>query len=194
MEAAVRWSPGHTTDTDFESDRYLLVDVAGNSISLNEAVVTERSKFTTRTIARYDKVPNFTAFDWSRADNSLLALGLSSGDASLVKIDAGQKGITPLRVFPIRTQRKCNSIAFNSEALLAVGLDRVRNDHCLTVYDVNGGKEAQSRLCTGEAVSSVRFFPSQPQELVAAVARSSLRLFDLRGKLLVIATYRPCSQ
>jgi len=179
MEAAIRWSPGSTTDTN----QYLLVDVAGNSISLNEAEVTARSKLTTRTVARYDKVPSFTAFDWSRADTSLLALGLSSGDASLVKIGPGQKSITPLRVFPIRTQRKCNSITFNSQGLLAVGLDRVRNDHCLTVYDVNEGKEAQSRLCTGEAVSSVRFFPSQPQELVAAVARSSLRLFDLRGKL-----------
>jgi len=179
MEAAVRWSPGQTSDTS----QYILVDVAGNSISLNEAVIGSRSKITTRTVARYDKVPSFTAFDWSKADTSLLALGLSSGDASLIKIGSGQKSISPLRIFPIRTQRKCNSINFNSEGLLAVGLDRVRNDHCLTIYDVNEGKEAHSRLCTGEAVSSVRFFPGQPQELVAAVARTSLRLFDLRGEI-----------
>lgn len=177
MEAAIRWAPGPSSDVQ----RYLLVDVAGNSITLNELRTDAEEAVQTERIARYDKVPNFTAFDWSKTDRSLVALGLSSGDASLLHVDTERGTIAPLRVFPIRTQRKANSISFNNQRLLAVGLDRVRNDHCLTVYDVDGGKEPVSRLCTGEGCSSVRFFPSQPQEVVAAVARSSLRLYDLRG-------------
>lgn len=176
MEAAIRWARGPTPDTD----HFLLVDVAGNCITLNEAQKNGSHTVQSKVVARYDKVPNFTAFDWSKADSSLVALGLSSGDASLVRISSGMRDIEPLRVFPIKTQRKCNSITFNLEGLVATGLDRVRNDHCLTVYDVNEGKEPRSRLCTGEAVSSVRFFPNQPQELVAAVARTTIRLYDLR--------------
>ena len=178
MEAAIRWAPGPTP----ESHRFLLVDVAGNSITLNQSRTAQNGDLISERIARYDKVPNFTAFDWSKSDTNLLALGLSSGDASLLTIDANRHTVTPSQVFPIRTQRKANSIAFNNGRLLAVGHDRVRNDHCLTVYDVDGGKEAHSRLCTGEAVSSVRFFPHNPQEVIAAVARSTLKIYDLRGE------------
>ncbi|KAG8631305.1 hypothetical protein KVT40_000445 [Elsinoe batatas] len=176
MEAAIRWAPSPSQDVH----RYLIVDVAGNSITLNESRSDSTGELQSERIARYDKVPNFTAFDWSRANNSLLALGLSSGESSLVKIDIEQRSIQPVLTFPRGTQRKCNSISFNPDKLLAVGLDRVRNDHCLNIYDVGGGKEPYSKLCIGEAVSSVRFFPSRPQEIVAAVARQTLRLYDLR--------------
>lgn len=190
MEAAIRWSPGDSDDLH----KFLLVDVAGNSITLNEARTVSQKSLQTKTIARYDKVPNFTAFDWAKFDGSLVALGLSSGDASLVRIDPGEKNVQPLRIFPIKTQRKCNSITFNSENLLAVGLDRVRNDHCLTIYDANhGGKEPQVKLCTGDAVSSVKFFPNEPQELVAAVARTTLRLYDLRGALKSLSLLYRCN-
>ncbi|KAF2226002.1 WD40-repeat-containing domain protein [Elsinoe ampelina] len=176
MEAAIRWAPSPSHD----AHRYLIVDVAGNSITLNESRSDSTGELQSERIARYDKVPNFTAFDWSKANNSLLALGLSSGESSLVKIDTEQRSIQPVLTFPRGTQRKCNSISFNPDKLLAVGLDRVRNDHCLNIYDVGGGKEPYSKLCIGEAVSSVRFFPSRPQEIVAAVARQTLRLYDLR--------------
>ncbi|GAM84816.1 hypothetical protein ANO11243_028170 [Dothideomycetidae sp. 11243] len=176
MEAAIRWAPGPNADTQ----RFLLVDVAGNSITLNESRTEQNGDLSSERVARYDKVPNFTAFDWSKADSSLLALGLSSGDASLISINADNHTISQLRLFPIRTQRKANSVAFNVGRLLAVGLDRVRNDHCLNIFDVDVGKEPHTKLCTGEAVSSVRFFPNHPQEVVAAVARSTIRLYDLR--------------
>lgn len=179
METAIRWSPGPSQD----QHRFVLVDVTGNSISLHgcDKSNTSGDHLNTKVLARYDKTPNFNAFDWSKHDSSLIALGLASGDASLIRIQPDDKLIKPLRVFPIKTQRKCNSINFNKTGLLAVGLDRVRNDHCLTIHDVNEGKEPLTRLCTGEAVSSVRFFPGHPSELIAAVARTSLRLFDLRA-------------
>lgn len=177
MEAAIRWAPGPSPD----SQRFLLVDVTGNSITLNESRTEQGGDLVSERIARYDKVPNFTAFDWSKTDTSLLALGLSSGDAALLSVDAAKHSITQVQTFPIRMQRKANSIAFNNGRLLALGLDRVRNDHCLTVYDVDRERDPINRFCTGEAVSSVRFWPNQPQEMLAAVGRSTIRLFDVRG-------------
>ncbi|GAB7353095.1 hypothetical protein MBLNU459_g3638t1 [Dothideomycetes sp. NU459] len=175
MEAAIRWSPLSTDD----QKRFLLVDVAGNALTLYGAARLKQHDFQYSPIARRDRVPNFTAFDWSKSDDSLVALGLSSGNASLVRIDSGTSQYVALQSFPIKTQRKCNTIAFNTQNLLATGLDRVRHDHCLTVYDINDA-ETHSRLCVSEAVTSIRFFPSQPQELLAAVSRQTIRLYDLR--------------
>lgn len=182
MEAAVRWSPLSTDDYK----RFLLVDVAGNSLTLYQVDQLKKHNVQYRPVAHREKVPNFTAFDLSRSDDTLVALGLSSGEASVVKIESGRPQTDPLCNFTIKTQRKCNTIAFSPNNLLAVGLDRVRHDNCLTVYDINAkdpAKDPISRLCVSEAVTSVRFFPTQPHELLAAVARTTIRLYDLRGKL-----------
>lgn len=177
MEAAIRWSP---LSTD-QNRRFLLADVAGNSLTLYQANSLTKHHVSYKKVAHRDKVANFSAFDWSRTDDSLIALGLSSGEALLLKIEPGRPPVDPLRNFPIKTQRKCNTITFNSENLLAIGLDRVRHDHCLNVYDPNS-KEPHSKLCVSEAVTSVRFFPTHPRELLAAVSRTTIRLYDLRGK------------
>lgn len=176
MEAAIRWSPLSTHD----SKRFLLADVAGNSLTLCQVESLGKSNLQYKPVAHRDKVPDFTAFDWSRSDDTLVALGLSSGEASLVKIEPGQPQTDPVRKFTIKTQRKCNTITFSPDNLLAVGLDRVRHDHCLAVYDLNV-KEPHSKLCVSEAVTSVRFFPTRPNELLAAVNRNTIRLYDLRG-------------
>lgn len=175
MEAAVRWSPLSTDD----SRRFLLTDVAGNTLTLYQVDSLGKGPIEYTPVAHRDKVPNFTAFDWSRADDTLVALGLSSGEATVVKIEAGQPQSDPLRKFTIKTQRKCNTITFSPENLLAVGLDRVRHDHCLTIYDINK-KEPHTKLCVSEAVTSVKFFPNRPNELLAAVNRNTIRLYDLR--------------
>ena len=177
MEAAVRWSPLSTHDRS----RFLLADVAGNALTLYQVESQKKCQIQYKQVAHREKVPNFTAFDWSRSDDTLVALGLSSGEASLIKIEPDRAPAEPLRSFTIKTQRKCNTITFGSNNLLAIGLDRVRHDHCLNVYDLNTN-EAHSKLCVSEAVTSVRFFPTQPHELLAAVSRTTIRLYDLRGE------------
>lgn len=180
METAIRWAPGPARDRH----RFLLVDLLGNYITLNETYDTNGRDLQTKIVARYDRVPSFGAFDWSTKDRDLIALALPSGDTALVKIDEADESMAPLRIFPSKAQRKCNSVAFSAAGLLASGLDRVRAEHCLQIYDVQGSKDPLARLCPDEAVGSIRFFPNQPQELVASVARSSVRLFDLRSPAL----------
>ena len=184
MEAAVRWSPHSTGDRR----RFLLVDVAESSLTLNQ-LDGDRSdgpKLQHHKVAHHGKLPNFAAFDWSKTDESLVAVGLVSGNASLVKLSESSEPSEVVTTFRIKQQRKCNSIAFNSENWLAVALDKTRSDVCLNIYDAAGNSGAQSdpirRLCPAELVSSVRFFPRQPQELVLAAQRSFIRLYDLRGR------------
>lgn len=182
MEAAVRWSPHSTGDRR----RFLLVDVAESSLTLNEVDSDgpDGSKIKHHRVAYHGKLPSFAAFDWSRTDESLVAVGLVSGNASLVKLSEGNEPSEVVTTFRIKQQRKCNSIAFSTENWLAVALDKTRSDVCLNIYDAGANPGTQNdpirRLCPAELVSSVRFFPRQPQELVLAAQRSFIRLYDLR--------------
>ncbi|KAG9522118.1 WD40 repeat-like protein, partial [Aureobasidium melanogenum] len=186
MEAAIRWSPRSTPD----EARFLLADVAGNALTLYQTQSLNRHGIQYKPIARREKVNNFTAFDWSRTDDSLVALGLSSGNAELYRFDDSASS-DPVALFNIKTQRRCNTIAFNTQNLLAVGLDRVRHDNCLTVYDIQSN-EAYSRLCVSEAVTSLRFFPNHPQQMLAAVSRQTIRLYDLRDSSTTTAGLGNC--
>ncbi|KAK4952857.1 hypothetical protein LTR66_013725 [Elasticomyces elasticus] len=180
MEAAIRWSPHGTTD----QKRFLKVDVRGNALELCEIDSMTRNKLEYHAIARQDKIPNFSAFDWSKTDEPYVAIGEFSGDARVLRLSPDEQSSDAVHHFPIRHQRKCNSIAFSTQNLLAVALDRVRNHFCLNVFDVNAdprtNREPYRKLCSSETVSSVKFFAGQPNELLAAVSRQCIRLFDLR--------------
>jgi WD40 repeat protein len=163
----------------------LIIDVAGNRLRLCEIdKVKEDRRVTYSQLCVRDKLPNYTAFDWSKEEENVVAIGAASGEAVLVRVDTD----SPLNSFPIKHQRKCNSIAFSSKNFLATGLDRVRNDFCLNIYDINGSspsKEPYKKLASSEAISSIKFFSNQPDTLVAGVARQCIRLYDLRGMLYI---------
>ncbi|KAH8719210.1 WD40-repeat-containing domain protein [Phaeosphaeriaceae sp. PMI808] len=181
MEAAIRWSP-HSTQSD---PQFLIIDVAGNRLRLCQLDTSPKKKPTYKQICIRDKLPNYTAFDWSKKDGGLVGIGSASGEAVIVNLDAERSGTDFIHSFPIRHQRKCNSIAFSHKNLLATGLDRVRNDVCLNIYDLNDNRitskdEPYKKLASSEAISSIKFFSGQPDTLVAGVARQYLRIYDLR--------------
>lgn len=183
MEAAIRWSPHSTRD----NPRFLIIDVAGNRLRLCQIDSFSKSKVNYRQICIRDKLPNYTAFDWSKKDPTLVAIGSASGEAIIVTLDPEKPDTDYLHTFSIRHQRKCNSIAFSENNLLATGLDRVRNDVCLNIYDLNdsrvtGKDEPYKKLASSEAISSIKFFAKQPDTLIAGVSRQYLRIYDLRGE------------
>ena len=182
MEAAVRWSPHSTANRQ----RFLVVDVADPGLTLNEVDQRGRRSITYHAVSKSGKIQNFGAFDWSRTNESIVALGLVSGSANLVKLREDGKPAEIVAQFKLKQQRKCNSIAFSTQDWLAVAVDKTRSDVCLFIYDANRGQthhlEPVRRLCAAEVVSSVKFFPSQPQEIVASTQRQYIRLYDLRGK------------
>lgn len=183
MEAAIRWSP-HSTQN---SPRFLIIDVAANRLRLCQIDRVEKNKVKYKQLCLRDKLPNYTAFDWSKRDEHIIAIGSSSGEAIIVQVDADHPQTDYIHAFPIKHQRKCNSIAFSSKNFLATGLDRVRNDVCLNIYDLNtptltSSAEPTRKLASSEAISSIKFFSSQPDTLVAGVSRQCIRIYDLRGK------------
>ncbi|KAF2020566.1 hypothetical protein BU24DRAFT_340056 [Aaosphaeria arxii CBS 175.79] len=181
MEAAIRWSP-HSTQQD---PRFLIIDVAVNRLRLCQIDHIDKGKVKYKQLCVRDKLPNYTAFDWSKRDEHIVAVGSASGEAVIVSMDADHPQIDYNHTFPIKHQRKCNSIAFSSKNFLATGLDRVRNDVCLNIYDLNtptltSSSEPYRKLASSEAISSIKFFNNQPDTLVAGVSRQCIRIYDLR--------------
>lgn len=187
MEVALRWWCGHSFD---DRKRFLVVDVANPSLTLNEVdsfPKLREKQLSYHTIARCSKLPSFTAFDWSKTNESIVALGLGNGNANLVKFgqaNDAKPNSEVVAAFKIKQQRKCNSVAFNTQDWLALAVDKTRSDVCLFVFDTNRTGEASAdpvrKLCAAELVSSVRFFPGRPQEIVAGVQRAFVRIYDLR--------------
>ncbi|KAF2183161.1 hypothetical protein K469DRAFT_635658 [Zopfia rhizophila CBS 207.26] len=181
MDAAIRWSPHSTQQTP----RFLIIDVAGNRLRLCQINKFENSRVKYKQLCLRDRLPNFTAFDWSKRDEHIVGIGSSSGEAVVVQVNADRPQSDFIHSFPIKHQRKCNSIAFSSKNFLATGLDRVRNDVCLNIYDLNtpslsSNSEPYKKLASSEAISSIKFFSGQPDTLVAGVSRQYIRIYDLR--------------
>lgn len=188
METAIRWSPSSTTS----EQRFLIADVVGRTFKLCKVDSYDGEKLQYHKIATHTKVPQFRAFDWSPVDESLVAVGQWTGEATILRIDESSQDTLLL---PIKHQRVCNAVAFSTNGLLATGLERVRNDFCLNVFDINQrlgtnstkgfGSERQPfepirKLASSEVITSIKFFASQPDTLVTGVKGSCLRIYDVR--------------
>ncbi|KAK3069046.1 hypothetical protein LTR53_012925 [Teratosphaeriaceae sp. CCFEE 6253] len=182
MEAAVRWSPHSTAN----HRRFLVVDVSESSLTLNEVQDDGKnadSDLHYRPVTRYTKLPSFNAFAWSPTQEPLVALGLVSGNTSLIRLGEGQhRPSETLATFKVKQQRKCNAVALSRQDWLAVALDKTRSDVCLSIYDTNADLKGEPirKLCAAELASSVRFFAGSPQEVVACTQRAFVRVYDLR--------------
>jgi WD repeat-containing protein mio len=183
METAIRWSP-HSTEQD---SRFLIIDVARNRLQLCQLENVDGRKCKYTQLSVRDKLPNFTAFDWSKTSESYVAVGSASGEAVFLSIAQDGPQADFITSFPIKHQRKCNSIAFSARDWLATGLDRVRNDFCMNIYDINQATYTQQqeplrKLASSEIINSIKFFNQRPDVLVAGVSRQGVRIYDLRGK------------
>ncbi|PPQ65556.1 hypothetical protein CVT24_010819 [Panaeolus cyanescens] len=87
-------------------------------------------------------------FAWSPdpAFDDLFAVGASTGKVDLIRLEAGkhaQKNSIlsngPSASLPVRNSRPCNALSFNmvDPNFLAVGLDKVRGDSSLVIWDIN---------------------------------------------------------
>ncbi|KAI9809514.1 MAG: hypothetical protein M1827_006820 [Pycnora praestabilis] len=190
MEAALRWSP-HSTS---EQQHFILLDVNAHYVKLCEVESYDGEVIRYNQLSQNTKAQAFRAFDWSPTNEALVAVGLSSGEATVLRIDDNSNETYS---FQIKSQRPCNSVAFSTKGLLATGLDRVRNDYSLNIWDVDqrlsiantqGNSSTPSKilveplkkLSSSEGVTSIKFFADQPDTLVAGMRGQSLRLYDIR--------------
>ena len=190
METAIRWSPSSTTS----AQRFLIADVVGRTFTHCRIVNHSGRDVQYEILSTHRKVPAFRAFDWSAHDEAIIAVGQWSGEATVLRIDDGSQALS----LPIKHQRLCNAVAFSKTGLLATGLERVRNDFCLNVWDIKQristapsqsprtGKqlvEPVRKLASSEAITSIKFFGGQPDNLIAGVKGTCVRIYDLRESM-----------
>lgn len=120
-------------------------------------------------------------YSYSPTEIGLFASGLLSGTVSISNIKSNPKTVIRLRP---KQQRPCNSVSFNSQGLLAVALDKVRNDSSLQIFDINrvfqNDKTPSFSLMTSDVVSSAAFLRETPSSLVCG-SYKFLREYDLRS-------------
>ena len=190
METAIRWSGSST----LSEQRFLIVDVNGRSFKRCKINDYDGTKLQHQVLSTYSKVPPFRAFDWAPHDERLAAVGQWSGEVTILRIDDSVANI-PL---PAKHQRLCNAVAFSRTGLLAAGLERVRNDFSLNIWDVNqrlpaitspGGRSSKGfvepyrKFASSEAISSIKFYSAQPEVLVAGIKGRGIRIYDLRENI-----------
>ncbi|ETI28352.1 hypothetical protein G647_00801 [Cladophialophora carrionii CBS 160.54] len=187
METAIRFSQNSLPGSD---QRFLYVDVVGKSFRLCNITGQAKDGVQYDTVHTTTKVPAFRAFDWHPSNEDLVVVGQAGGEATLLNIAEGYQDSLS---FQVRSQRSCNAVALNTQNLLAAGLDKVRTDFCLNIWDFNqrmpapGSKgfsknysDPLHKLASGEPITSLKFFQDDPSLLVAGVKGQFVRLYDLR--------------
>ena len=192
MDAVVRWSP-HATP---QQPRFVILNLLEQNLRFLQAEQINGSKLEYRQLSQRSKLPTIRAFDWSPTEEGLVAFGLPSGEAALLRIDDDAHDLVS---FTVKHQRLCNAVSLSTKGLLAAGLDKVRNDFCLNIWDVNQRlsswnananeqewtsskthSEPIRKLATSETISSIKFFADQPDSLVTGVKGQFVRIYDLR--------------
>lgn len=186
----VKWSP------DASADSFVHINLQHRVVQLYEPTGhAHKRRFDYSKLSRHDDFPPLTTYDWSPADSSLLAVGTGSGIVNLLKIDDNSNAYAEIG---LKMARTCQAVAFNVTGLLAVGLDRVRTDQSLHVWDVSrlsdrklptsgfppsaaGFVDSYTKLEPSVSVSSLKFFEDSPLTLVAGIKGQGLRIIDLRG-------------
>lgn len=186
----VKWSANPKVDS------FVHVNLQHRVVQLYEPTGHARNeRFDYNKIGRHDDFPPLTTYDWSPCDPSLLAVGTGAGIINLLKIDDGSNAYLELG---LKLARTCHAVAFNTTGLLAVGLDRVRMDQSLQVWDLQRLSSIETkttgfpqdalslvdvatRVEPSVSVSSIKFFEDSPQTLVAGIKGQGLRIHDLRG-------------
>ncbi len=186
----VKWSPNAYHHS------FIHINLQHRVVQLYEPTGhAQRGRFDCKQLAKHDDFPPLTTYDWSPSIPGLVAVGTTNGIVNLLKIDDNSNAYLELG---LKMSRTCQAVAFSTEGKLAVGLDRVRSDNCLYIWDVNRLSstdapvkgfptgidpftEPTHRLEPSVSVSSVRFFEDNPNVLVAGIKGQGLRIHDLRG-------------
>jgi hypothetical protein len=190
METAIRWSPHSTPSRPY----FIILDVVKSRLELCEATFSkpqstgESPTVEWKVLRNRDRLPTYTAFDFSKVDPFIIGLGGDVGEATIINLQPDQNESSRHNVsFGVKSQRKCNTIAFSSCNYVATGLDRVSRDQGLYVFDLDSSGASPGAaarpvrtLANSEGITSIKFFGRENKTLLAGVHRQSIRLYDLR--------------
>ncbi|KAI8635058.1 WD repeat domain-containing protein [Xylariaceae sp. FL1651] len=195
----IKWSPNPSDDS------FLHVNLQHRVVQLYKPTGhAQRGRFDYEKVAKFDEIPPLSTYDWSPAYPGFVAIGTASGTVNIVNLNDKSNHYLEQK---LKFTRFCQAIAFNTGTLLAVGLERVRNDQCLQVWDINrlanidpsvswsslDGSilgEAVHRLEPSTTVSSTKFFEDSPQTLVVGIKNQGIRIYDLRDPHGAVINYQ----
>ncbi|KAI1281364.1 hypothetical protein F5Y07DRAFT_354486 [Xylaria sp. FL0933] len=195
----IKWSP---TPSD---DNFLHVNLQQRVVQLYKPTGhARRGRFDYERVAKLDDIPPLSTYDWSPRYPGLVAIGTASGTISILNLNDSTNHYLEQR---LKFTRFCQAIAFNTGTLLAVGLERVRNDQCLQVWDVNRLADIKPntswpsldgsilgdsvyRFEPATTVSSTKFFEDSPQTLVVGIKNQGIRIYDLRDPNGAVINYQ----
>ncbi|PTB79297.1 hypothetical protein M440DRAFT_1371109 [Trichoderma longibrachiatum ATCC 18648] len=197
----VKWSPKASIDS------FVHINLQHRVVQLYEPTGHARAgRFDYAKVSRHDDFPPLTTYDWSPENPSLLAVGTGAGIVNLLRIDDSSNAYVELG---LKMARTCQAVSFNTTGLLAVGLDRVRMDQSLQIWDVHrlssvtsvgkgfvenwGTLSEPKRVEPSVSVSSIKFFEDSPQVLVAGIKGQGVRIHDLRDPTGVITFPTKCN-
>ncbi|RFU79945.1 wd repeat-containing [Trichoderma arundinaceum] len=197
----VKWSPKASIDS------FVHINLQHRVVQLYEPTGHARAgRFDYAKVSRHDDFPPLTTYDWSPENPSLLAVGTGAGIVNLLRIDDSSNAYIELG---LKMARTCQAVSFNTTGLLAVGLDRVRMDQSLQVWDVNrlssvislgkgfpdnwGSLSEPKRVEPSVSVSSIKFFEDSPNVLVVGIKGQGVRIHDLRDPTGVITFHTKCN-
>lgn len=189
-------------------DSFVQVNLQHRYIQIYEANGFARNgRFDYVKRVRHDDFPPLTTYDWSPCDPGLVAIGTGGGVVNLLRVDDGSNDFVELG---LKMARNCHAVAFNTTGLLAVGLDRVRMDQSLHVWDISrlssaepplkgfpsdavGHVDIVANLEPSVSVSSLKFFEDNPQTLVAGIKSHGVRIHDLRDTSAAVTFHTRCT-
>lgn len=195
----IKWSPNSSYDS------FLHVNLQHRVVQIYEATGhAQRGHFDCVKLSKHDDFPPLTTYDWSPSNPGLVAVGTSTGVVNLLRVDDNSNAYMELN---LKISRLCQAVAFNTGNLLAVGLERVRNDQCLHIWDVTRVTTQEpsvpgfaldnstildpvQRLEPSVAVSSVKFFEDSPQTLAVGIKNQGIRIYDLRDSNPAVINYQ----
>ncbi|KAI0480858.1 WD repeat domain-containing protein [Xylariaceae sp. FL0804] len=195
----IKWSPNPAEDT------FLHINLQHRVVQLYRPTgFAQKSRFDYEKLTKFDEIPPLSTYDWSPAHRGFVAVGTASGTVNLLNLHDQSNHYLELK---LRVTRFCQAVAFNTGNLLAVGLERVRNDQCLQIWDVSRLAnidpgvswssldssmmgEPINRLEPATSVSSTKFFEDNPQTLVVGIKNQGIRIYDLRDPQGAVINYQ----
>ncbi|KAG9244870.1 hypothetical protein BJ878DRAFT_504147 [Calycina marina] len=197
-DGIIRWCPNPLRD------EFMCINLNYRTVQMYRATGhVQPGRFDYRKRTKHSEFPPLSAHDWSPSIPGLVAMGTSGGHVNLLRVD---DDFNQTHMLPLKLARACHAVAFNTTGLLAVGLERARNDGSLQIWDLNHrlagwdpkkpGWEGVVNSATEPkkmdyiTVTSLRFFEDQPQTLVAGIKQTSVKIYDLRDPSSVVIEFK----
>ncbi|XP_065073911.1 GATOR2 complex protein MIOS isoform X1 [Ochlerotatus camptorhynchus] len=148
------------------------------------------SKNTTATLIAFETRYQFirsVAPSYHSTGEILFATGLPNGKVALCNF-ASENNVE----FTPRLSRPCTCLAWSElePSLLAMGHDRNRSDHCITIWDTERGVPNQSSILQliglSETAHSICWDKTFPQVMIAGMSHKHIKMMDFRQNPAIV--------